>query len=723
MKTPKPRHALTVPGAIVLSAMVALTCALWSISSISLLPPKIAPDRFQVGGAATRVLLDAPRSWIVDQHKSATNFDGLTKHAALLSNIVASQPVMELVQRRLGIPGRSISAMSRSTANVPQALREPDSEQRATQIAAAKTPYHLELQADPGRPILNIYARAPSPAAAERLADVAVAAARVDLARRQAQAGVTPRGRIELTQLGRARGGVISGGTRPQIALLTFLLTFALSLAVILALRRAPPPLRQTGARPAASGARLADWPRTTRVLPWLVAAFMVVLWLVPFNAIQLTASLPFDLKFDRLVLPFIVLVWILAVASGGAHAPRIRFTWIHAGVGAFVIVAFLSVLLNAGQLAHTLELDLAAKKLVLLLSYVTFFVIVASTVRRTEVPAFMRYTLGLATLCALGTIWEYRFGYNVFTDGSRKLLPGLFQVGTTDSAAVDDIGRALTQGPAEHSLEAVTMLAMALPIALVGAMRPGHWRSRLLYGLATCVILAASIATFRKSALLVPLSVVVTLTCFRPREMLRMAPLGVVVLAAVHVLAPGSFGSVLGQLDASRLGVATISDRAADYDAVRPDLWSHLAFGRGYGSYDHVSYRILDSESLGRLVETGIVGLLAYLLMIASIVLVARRVIRARDPIWAPPALAIAAAAVAFLVVSFLFDVMSFPHAPYILLCLAGLLAAMVGRDAEDGARPQTSLRHADEFRRGPPAARRPVERARPQQRVGAGG
>ena len=79
---------------------------------------------------------------------------------------------------------------------------------------------------------------------------------------------------------------------------------------------------------------RLGDWPRTTRILPWMLAAMMAVVWLVPFNAIQLTMSLPIDLKFDRLVLPVIFVVWALMVAIGGPLAPVIRWTWIHTAIG-----------------------------------------------------------------------------------------------------------------------------------------------------------------------------------------------------------------------------------------------------------------------------------------------------------------------------------------------------------------------------------------------------
>ena len=123
-------------------------------------------------------------------------------------------------------------------------------------------------------------------------------------------------------------------------------------------------------------------------------------------------------------MLPVVAVAWILAFAAGGRAAPRMRFTWIHAAIGLFVACAFLSVVLDAGYLSQTLELDLSFKKLPLLVSFVSLFVIAASALRRSEVPAFLNYTLILAVICALGVIFEYRFKQNPFYDWSNKLLP-----------------------------------------------------------------------------------------------------------------------------------------------------------------------------------------------------------------------------------------------------------------------------------------------------------
>jgi hypothetical protein len=431
---------------------------------------------------------------------------------------------------------------------------------------------------------------------------------------------------------------------------------------------------------------RAGDWPRTTRVLPWMVAVMLAVIWLLPFNVIQLSVSVPIDLKFDRLVLPFVVATWVLAMAAGGYAAPRMRITWIHVAVAAVAVAAMLSLVVQAHNLNQTLELDTSVKKLVLLASYISLFLVMASAIRRGEVPAFLKYMLVLCVICALGTIYEYRFSYNIFYEWSDKLLPGIFTVGSAESGAIDAIGRRLVRGPGEVPLEAVAMLAMGLPIAVSGLISSKVMRNRILYGLATALILAAAASTERKSALLAPASVFLTMAYFRRRELIRMAPLGLVIGVLMLALTPGAAQSVVAQLSGKKLNsVTTVSDRSSDYDAVRPDVFSHLAFGRGYGSYEHTSYRILDQELLRQLVEVGMFGVLAFIVLIGTIIAVARRPIRERRPDEAPVALSAACAAIALLVVSTLFDAMAFPHCPYIALSMAALLAVVVSQPRPD--------------------------------------
>jgi hypothetical protein len=64
--------------------------------------------------------------------------------------------------------------------------------------------------------------------------------------------------------------------------------------------------------------------------------------------------------------------------------------------------------------------------------------------------------------------------------------------------------------------------------------------------------------------------------------------------------------------------------------------------------------------------------------------------------------------------VLAFLFDASSFPHTPYILMSLAGLLAVMVSQPTEE-SRP--APRHAAEVHRAIPRTRYPSD-VRPRPR-----
>lgn len=715
------RRRLIAFGAV--SAVVAMIATVASLATFTLLPPGISMRHLEDGGAVTHaaIRLPGPR-----RPASLTGFESQAKRLNLIGNLMTGVPVLNRIGRLIGVDPGDITATTQVTEDVSRSFIEPDAERRANEILASHDPYKLEIQARPSLPVLDVYAQAPSVAGAEALADASIGATNSYLRKLARDDGVSGPPPVTLTRLGAARGETLEPVARPLIALLTFVVAFLVCFGLLFALAQirrgwlraggmadratsngaaVEPPPPPPPSRPAAD-----DWPHTNRVLPWMVAGFIAMLWLLPINAITVQASLPVDLKLDRLILPVVMITWLLTLAAGGPGAPRWRFTKVHGAVAAFVAVAFLSVVLNAPSLAGALELSLAVKKLTMLAAFFSIFLFVASVVRPTEIRPFMTLTLALAVLCALGILWEYRSGVNLFYVWSGKLFPSFFQVTPLDTTGVDEIGRPAVAGPADLSLEAVGMLSMALPIALVRVMHSQRPRERILCGLAACILLGAMVATYRKSALLAPLTVCLFLAYFRRRELLRLAPLGVVVILAIPALAPNALGSVLDQFAPNRLGVSTVSDRVSDYDAIRPDVLSHLAFGRGFGSYEHTTYRVLDNDLLMRLVETGLIGLAAYLLMLVLAIATAVPIIRRRDPSRAPPALSIAAAASAFLVLSALFDIMSFPHGPYILMILFGFLAVIV---ADEERRPRTPWRVAerDYAPSGPPRAEEPAE------------
>jgi hypothetical protein len=209
----------------------------------------------------------------------------------------------------------------------------------------------------------------------------------------------------------------------------------------------------------------LADWPRTTRLLPWSIAFFLAMVFLFPFDSTDLPIPLPLDATLDRPVLGLIVAIWI-ASASSLIGVRRLGMGPVHWAFAIFALIAVTSVLLNFPTLQRLEQVDVPVKKLALLFSYGVLFSVVASSLRPTEVRRLIVFMVGLASITAIGVIVEYRTGFNAFYSWGEKLLPGVTppaELGTYDS-----IGRKTVVGPTIHPLAAAMMLSLVLPFAVV---------------------------------------------------------------------------------------------------------------------------------------------------------------------------------------------------------------------------------------------------------------
>jgi O-antigen ligase len=224
----------------------------------------------------------------------------------------------------------------------------------------------------------------------------------------------------------------------------------------------------------------------------------------------------------------------------------------------------------------------------------------------------------------------------------------------------------------------------MALPFAIVLAAIAPTTRRRLLWGAMACVIVTGALVTQRKSGAVIPAFVLLALFALRPRELLRLAPYGIVALALAFAVAPGVFSSVteFGRADSR----ASTKGRTSDYPAIVPDLLSNPLLGRGYGTLDSAradTYRILDNEYLGQIYQVGVLGLLAFLALIVSPLFVVRGVLRSDNPLRGPPALAAGAGCLAFGVACALYDILTFPQAPYLFLFMAAICVCAASVEA----------------------------------------
>jgi hypothetical protein len=449
------------------------------------------------------------------------------------------------------------------------------------------------------------------------------------------------------------------------------------------AARTAPRPVPFLGAgawRLSAARAEAGVWPRTKRPLPWLLAAFLAMVWLVPFDSVSLPITLPLDAKLDRPLLIVIAAAWVLSLATFGSVS-RLRVSPVHWAVLALLLVATTSLVLNAQTLILLGDLEGGIRKLALLYSYALLFVIVASAVRPEEVRNMVVLMIVLSCITATAALIEYRTGFNAFFSSVETLLP------TTrpgELGAVDSIGRKSIVGPTVHPLAIAMMMSLTLPYALLALHDSHEWRPRILNGLAAALMIAAAVATQRKTSFIAPLVGLGVLSAYRPRTVPQLIPLGLVMIALVHVGAPGALGSVGEQLKPQNLfGVMSTKDRQSDYGAIKPDVIQHPILGRGYESYDQKKYRILDNQYLTLVIGAGGLGVLTYLGVFATILLLAHRVARDGPRRLRAPAVASAAAIAALVAGSALLDTLALPQLAYLICFIGGLTVVMSQAEA----------------------------------------
>jgi hypothetical protein len=657
-----------------------------------------------MGAASAKLLVDSSESELAGPaSKEAAQTEMAGQLAVTYALYLQSDAATAELGRSLGLGGERVAASGPFTLLLGRTNYAPKSPVLPDPVPVDDA-YRLGLDVDGVDPVLTLYGQAPTARGAVALVDSARALLQRHVVAQQSTYPLNAEQEVVLRPLGPTVGGPVDPGARWQLMAAVFLLVFGLGGGLLYARGRrlrasrtavgCARPKSATGARPEIAwewGALLpararspapeptgGEWPHTTRLLPWALAGFVTMLFLVPFDAIDLPVSLPLNSTLDRPLLLGLVMLWATSmVVLSSTARPRLRLTRVHFAVLAFFAICCLGIALDGAALANMDEVTLVLKKLALLASYIAFFFLVASALRPREVPRFAVLLVVLGVLVAVATVVEYRLHYNVFYSLWGKLLP-LTLPSELDTR--DSLGRLTVYGPTSQPLELAALLAMVLPFAVMGLVEAATRRRRLLYSLAIGLLLAGGVATSRKTSLVAPAAAILLLAVYRPRVVARsLLGLALVLVVLVHFTSPGALGSVASQLEPGNVGgVLTTTDRTARYDAVRPDVVRHLLLGRGFQSYDPHKYRILDNEYLGLAITVGLLGLAAYIAILATVMSSAHRVIRDPDRERSSLALAAFAAVGVVALSSALFDVLSFPHVPYLLFFIAAMITTL---------------------------------------------
>lgn len=232
------RELLRLRLGLALSVALALVAAVWSVAKISVLPPGLTSRSLEVATASASVVVDTPKSALLDLRQSTYDIEALNNRALLLGTLMDSAPVRAYIAQHAKVPPAALQIVTPRTAAQPRASLKGGSEERATDILKAGGDYRLDIEANPTVPILDIYTTAPTADTAKQMADSAVEGVREYLATFANIRGTRQIRQVRLEQLGPARGGIVNHGVELQLALVSFFVVLGASCIAVLAVSR-----------------------------------------------------------------------------------------------------------------------------------------------------------------------------------------------------------------------------------------------------------------------------------------------------------------------------------------------------------------------------------------------------------------------------------------------------------------------------------------------------
>jgi len=293
---------------------------------------------------------------------------------------------------------------------------------------------------------------------------------------------------------------------------------------------------------------------------------------------------------------------------------------------------------------------------------------------RRQTVEQLLSAVVLGATFSALIGVLQFATGLDW---GSLVRPPG-FVVNSTVEIS-QRLGYRRAFGTATHPIEFGVVLGALVPLATHFALYSPSRAGRRLFGACTgLLIVAIPMGVSRAAVLSVVLSVAFySLVCtWRQRVNAVLVALFLAVISEPFV---SGLAKALFALFVDAGTDPSITGRTRDYGPIREMIYADPLFGRGLGTFRPEQFFYLDNQFLLVLVEAGLLGLAAHLLLYAGGVTAARACVHASTaPARRSLAQAVAAALVALCLCGLTFDSFSFAQVIFLTFFLVGVAGAL---------------------------------------------
>ena len=408
------------------------------------------------------------------------------------------------------------------------------------------------------------------------------------------------------------------------------------------------------------------------------LATVVLVVLFVPIKRYTLPSSLPVNLEIYRIAVALVLFLWLGALLVD----PRVRLR--SGRVDAPLLLFLAAIVVSQAANLHRVSLlrGDVIKSTSFFFSYVVFFYLVVSVVRRSEDIDFLARLLALGgAVLGVCALVEAGSGFNVFNH-LHSVLPFLQSHGVSDLYRG---GGRRAYASAQHPIAMGAAFAVLLPFAVyrASAFHQRRW------WVAAALIAFGVLATRSRTPIVMLGVEVLVYAVLRTREMKRVWPAFVAIFLAAYIALPGSVSAVkdaffpTGGLVAQQTDAHVGSGRLATLGpALAAEFEPHPLVGEGFGTrittpdplVPRPNAPTLDDQWLGVLLETGVLGtvLLAWF-FVRSVRRLGAEAKRDASPRgWLLTAAT--ASTAAYAAGMFLYDAFSFVQVTFLFLLVLGL-------------------------------------------------
>jgi hypothetical protein len=448
-------------------------------------------------------------------------------------------------------------------------------------------------------------------------------------------------------------------------------------------------------------------------IVSWrgLMATLIVVIFFIPIRRYTLPAKLSFQLEPYRLLVAFIVLGWIAALLID--RRVRLRGSGFEGPLGLIMVAIFVSIALNTGSIATAGVSSDVLKSVTFFASFLLIFYCLVSVVgRQRDIDMLVKVLVTCAAVVGVLSVYEWRTGSNVFNH-LRTIFPFL-QLNTVPNPKADITGftrggRLRVFASAEHPIALGAALLMVTPLSVYLALKTHRW----YWWLAGALISLGALATVSRTGIIMLVVIVFVYLWLRPRQTLRFWPAIVPALLLVHFALPNTLGILKSSLFPSG-GLKTLaveqgsqagstSGRLAKVGPTLDEVSGDPLFGVGFGSqvlssntgngnavppsFDALGRpipraRILDDQWLGTLLETGFVGVIAWILLFGRFIRRLARAAKDDTSVRGWLLVGLTGSVAAFTVSMLFYDAFAFIQVVFVLFILLGLSAVLLRQE-----------------------------------------